>query len=110
MEQPAAAIVRIAIKRSAAVAVRTFKRYAHAQDVPATAVRLVLREVDGQVVADVEWPANTLTDGGNYLYPTDVPLAIERADDVCDHYGLTEVAVVTGDPHLWNPAWGYLSP
>jgi len=90
------------------VAARTFHRYARSQDVPNTAVRLILRVIEDSVVADVEWPANAETGGGNYLYPTYVPLAIERAEDVRAHYGFIEVAVVTGNPDFWNEAWGRL--
>ncbi|MET0746831.1 MAG: hypothetical protein ABWY49_01445 [Rhizobium sp.] len=71
-------------------------------------VRLIVSSGDGGVVADVVWPANALTDGGDYLYPTYVPLALERAEDVRQNYGFSEVAVIIDDPALWDPAWGQL--
>lgn len=71
-------------------------------------VRLIVTRGDEGVVADVVWPPNERTDGGDYLYPTYVPLALERAEDVRQNYGFAEVVVVIDDLALWDPAWGNL--
>ena len=61
-----------------------------------------------RVVADVAWPANAETLGGDYLYPTNVPLALGRALDVQDHYGFARVVVLLADVSIWEPDWGTL--
>lgn len=71
-------------------------------------VRMIVSRGDDGVVADVVWPANEQTDGGDYLYATYVPLALERAEDVRQNYGFAEVVVIIEDPSLWDPDWGDL--
>lgn len=71
-------------------------------------VRMIISRGDQGVVADVYWPANERTDGGDYLYPTYVPLALARAEDVRQNYGFAEVVVVIEDLALWDATWGEL--
>ncbi|HEV7719170.1 MAG TPA: hypothetical protein VGO70_09375 [Arsenicitalea sp.] len=62
----------------------------------------------GDVAAEVIWPANNLTGAGDYLYATHVPLALERAHDVCQNYGFRAVVILIEDRSLWNDVWGIL--
>ncbi|MDB5561002.1 MAG: hypothetical protein JWN11_420 [Hyphomicrobiales bacterium] len=62
----------------------------------------------GVMVAEVIWPANAGTAAGDYFYPTHVPLALERAEDVRDNYGFRAVVVWIEDASLWDEQWGIL--
>jgi hypothetical protein len=85
-----------------------FRRFTSAQKVPDDVVKVVIFVSDGNAVAEVAWRANALTDGGDYLYPTIVPLALERAEDVRENYNFGEVVVVIDDVTLWDGIWGRL--
>jgi hypothetical protein len=71
-------------------------------------VKVIVSRGDTGVVAEVVWPANDRTDAGDYLYPTYVPLSLERAEDVRQNYGFAEVVVVIDDLAMWDPEWGEL--
>lgn len=86
-----------------------FRRLSSWDSIPNDAVRIrVLTNGDGRV-AEVEWPENDLTVAGDYFYPTYVPLAIERAVDVKEHYGFSEIVVIVDDLQLWDEEWGELT-
>ena len=59
-------------------------------------------------LAEVAWPGNDLTPPGDYLYPTGVPLALDRARDVMTHYGFSRIAVLLPAGFSWNAVWGDL--
>ncbi|WP_187277118.1 hypothetical protein [Phyllobacterium endophyticum] len=41
---------------------------------------------------------------------THVPLSFERALDVKENYGFSEIVIVIDDDGLWNSEWGQLAP
>ncbi len=61
------------------------------------------------MLAEVEWPENSLTNKGDYFYATPVPLTLERALDVKNNYGFAEVVVIIDNLELWNDAWGTIA-
>lgn len=63
---------------------------------------------EGGMTAEVTWPANPSTPGGDYLYPTTVPLALDRARDVMGNHGFERVLVVLPEGLDWDLAWGEL--
>jgi hypothetical protein len=85
-----------------------YRRLPTSHPTPLDAVRLrILRQAD-ETLAEVEWPENPLTVAGNYVYPTNVPLALERALDVRENYRFKEVVIILDDPESWNEDWGIL--
>jgi hypothetical protein len=84
----------------------TYRRLLENEDTPVDAVRLRITEKDGRPLAEVEWPENSLTNAGDYFSATPIPLALERAHDVKDNYGFSEIVIIIDDLQLWNSAWG----
>jgi hypothetical protein len=84
----------------------TYRRLLNNEDTPDDAVRLRIIEKDGRPLAEVEWPENSLTNAGDYFYATPIPLALERAHDVKDNYGFSEIVIIIDDLQLWKNAWG----
>lgn len=75
---------------------------------PRDAVTVTLLASSGGVLADIVWPGNAATPGGDYLYPTTIALALARARDVMSHYGFGRIVVVMSDDIAWDAAWGEL--
>jgi hypothetical protein len=85
-----------------------YRYFTSDQHKPIDAVKVVISQKENIILADVEWPSNTKTDAGDYLYPTNVPLALERAVDVWENYGFAEIVVIIDDVELWGSSWGIL--
>jgi hypothetical protein len=86
----------------------TFER-CPAEAIPANAVIVNIWRSMGRTVADVACTACPEAD--DYLvadFPRPVPLALQRAAEVCAYCGLSRVVVVLADETLWNDKWGQL--
>jgi hypothetical protein len=75
---------------------------------PDNAVVVRIIATTGGVLAEVSWPANSETAAGDYFYPTHVPVALERADDVRENYGFRAVVILIENVSLWDNEWGIL--
>lgn len=73
------------------------------------AVIVTISAGDAAPIAEVSWPANAMTQGGDYFYPTTVELALARALDVREHYGFDRIVIRIDDLALWDRAWGELA-
>jgi hypothetical protein len=89
-------------------AIAKYRRMHRSDPTPANAVRLIISRTGNETVAEVEWPENSLTVAGDYVYPTYVPLALERAEDVRSNYRFAEIVVIIEDPSTWEDEWGIL--
>jgi len=85
-------------------------RYVQSQETtpPPDAVLVTISLRHGAPLADVAWPSAPDTPGGDYLYPTAVPLALDRARDLIAQYGFERILIVLAPGAVWDPAWGDL--